>query len=182
MSHLPPPGGYDAARSPTPGPPPPRPGQVPSRVAARVVDWVLVVTVASFLGNGVRAALSLDHGGSATERWAADAVVPVLTLVLTLGYHLFFETTSGRTPGKALLELQVVGQAGAAVTPTQSLRRNAFHLVMLIALVPTLLGSFLAVLVPPALYAALAWSIQTDRLHQGWHDRFARQTYVMKVG
>ncbi|MDF9715279.1 RDD family protein [Nocardioides sp. ChNu-153] len=181
MSHLPPPGGYGVPHPAERGTPPPRPGDLVDRLVARLVDWLVVAVVAGLVVRPLVRALLLGPDSDAVASWVAGATVTVSLAVVALGYQLFFETTTGRTPGKALMGLQVVGQGGARVTPTQSLRRNAFHLVTLLGLVP-FAGPALASLAEVVVLAAIAWSIASDPgLRQGVHDRFARQTYVMKV-
>ena len=75
-------------------------------------------------------------------------------------YHVFFLSLANRTPGKAILGLQVVTVGGGHVRMGRSILR---YLSYLVAIVPLFLG--------------FGW-ILLDNRRQGWHDKLAR-TYVV---
>lgn len=79
------------------------------------------------------------------------------------------------------MKLKVVGPAGAPVTLEQSLKRNAFYALNLIGIIPVI--GFLGGLLVFAAYIFIAVTINQDKqLRQGFHDKFANETYVMKLG
>ncbi len=68
----------------------------------------------------------------------------VLMLVLMLivhGYYIYFECTSGQTPGKKILGLRVVDLHGGKITKAQALTREMFRWYLDALLVPLTLIS-----------------------------------------
>ncbi len=93
---------------------------------------------------------------------------------------MFFENSRGQTLGKQFLKLRVVGPDGANPTYEQSFRRNIFVAANLITWIPVLgIVVSLAVLVGVILIAVNISSDPVSR--QGWHDRFAGGTRVVKL-
>ncbi|HET7437805.1 MAG TPA: RDD family protein [Thermoanaerobaculia bacterium] len=84
----------------------------------------LAILIDSVLTNGVTSLLFtllifwLPRG-------VAMAIVVTANFVLTIGWHLYFETKrQGRTPGKRALRIRVVDARGLPVSLYQSLARN----------------------------------------------------------
>lgn len=176
----PPPGGYGAPQPGAYGAPQPRPAELMDRFLARLIDGILLGVV-SFVIGIVLAIILVGSGGEAT--YAVTAIGAILGLIISLGYYVFFETTSGQTLGKMAMKLKVVGPAGAPVTVEQSVKRNFFYLFGLLALVPLPGLSLLGNLAQVAIYIVIAVTISKDtQLRQGFHDKLANETYVMKLG
>jgi len=98
--------------------------------------------------------------------WIISMIVPValyfvLSLVIGIGYAVYFWTTSGSTPGKSLMGLKVVSaETGEVVDPGTAVLRYVGYIV---SSLPLALG-FLWVL----------W----DENRQGWHDKIAKTVVV----
>ncbi|MCW4352210.1 RDD family protein [Hoyosella sp. YIM 151337] len=139
-----------------------RPAGVFSRGAARFIDWI----IAGILGAIV---FWLLRQGGEVPAWAA--VLPGAGFGYL--YFLVFEVTTGSTPGKKVFGLHVNGSGGQ---PKPSLKdsalRNAYMLLNLISFVGWLLW-LIAVI-------AIGFTISTSSSKQGFHDRFAGGTQVVK--
>lgn len=177
----PPPGGYGA---PAPGPygaPAPQPAGLGDRFLARLIDGLIVgiptAIVASIIGVVVNVLLPRF-----LEGYVGGVISAVLIAAAFLAYNYYFETSSGQTVGKSVMKLKVVGPGGGPVTGGQSLKRNAFNVLGLLAVVP-FLGTLLGGLAQLAAVIYIAVTINQDTaLRQGWHDKFAGETYVSKIG
>lgn len=177
----PPPGGYGAPQPGAYGAPQPRPAELLDRFVARLIDGILLAIVNIVIVGILVVGLFVGSGASDTAVYVGSVISTVVGVAISLGYFAFFETTSGQTLGKKVMKLKVVGPAGAPVTLEQSLKRNAFYALNLIGVIPVIgiLGS-IAVL---AAYIGIAVTISQDKqLRQGFHDKFANETYVMKLG
>ncbi len=97
-----------------PATPPPGPASGPEhllglRIAAAVIDLVLLAGILAILSAAVGQA-SVSGGNFSvylTGTWA------VVFLVLALGYYFVLEAWAGQTVGKRLLGLRVLGAGGA---------------------------------------------------------------------
>jgi uncharacterized RDD family membrane protein YckC len=89
-----------------------------SRLVAWMVDMLVLMAVTAFLGAVV--ALGSHWIGN-----YAFAAYGVLSFLLFVGYWIFFELRwQGRSPGKRLLGLRVVGERGLPLDFSQVLLRN----------------------------------------------------------
>jgi uncharacterized RDD family membrane protein YckC len=79
----------------------------------------------------------------------------ILTVMYIVGYHVFFWSLTGQTPGKIMLGLRVVTTKGKKVNLLRALLRFFGYLV---SAVPLFLG--------------YAWILVDDR-RQGWHDKIS---------
>jgi uncharacterized RDD family membrane protein YckC len=152
--------------SPVPPPaasPPPEAGVsgtagLGGRFGARLLDGLIVGIPASLLlglaGIGV-------GGGLALDGWLFGAI----TSLLWFGYYVYFESTSGATLGKKLLNLRVVSADGSPPSTEAAAKRNVW---MLFGLVPILGGiaQLVAVIV-------IAVTISSGAHNRGKHDEFA---------
>lgn len=133
------------------------------RLAARVIDN-LIAFVPLFIIYLIFIAVS----NVLAVLWALFAIP-----VLTFGYFVFMENSQGTTLGKKLLGMRVVPPGGAAKVETEtSAKRNAFQLV---SVVPCL-GHLVAI----GMMIYIAVTIEQDPNKQGWHDKFAGGTQVVK--
>lgn len=176
---------YGSAPPPMPaGTPGARPGELLDRFLARLIDHVLlavvntvvisVVVVGAVLGESAN-----SFGSSST--FLAGAVASVFTTVIALAYFGYLESSRGQTLGKMIMKLRTVGPDGGNPTMEQALRRNIYFAAGLLGLIPVIgwIGS-LASLVGMILIAV---NINNDTVNrQGWHDHFAGETRVLKIG
>ncbi|MCA2209215.1 RDD family protein [Nocardia sp. NEAU-G4] len=103
----------------------------------------------------------------------AGIILWVIMGIAYVGYNVGFEVTQGTTLGKKLLGLRVVAPGGAPkLTPEASLKRNIF----LAPLAIYCLGG----LVTTGLSIYIAVTINNDPNKQGWHDKLAGGTQVVK--
>ena len=137
-----------------------QPATLLPRFFARLIDGILVSIAAVLL------AVLLDTLGDVL-------VTGLFSGLLTFAYFVGFEVTQGVTPGKKLLNLRVLGAAGAPKpTLSQSATRNAFTLLAIVPFV----GGLLALIA----YIVIAVTIQSSPTNQGKHDELAGGTQVVK--
>lgn len=168
------------------GAPPARPGELLERFGARLIDYILLAIVngiiVSLIIVGAVMGSSGGFGGfSGGTTWAASAVSALLTTAISLGYFVYLESSRGQTVGKMVLKLKTVGPTGANPTMEQALRRNIWMAAGFLGVLPVIgaLGS-LAELVAVIMIAV---GINGDTVNrQAWHDHFAGETRVIKVG
>ena len=91
------------------------------RALALLVDQALLLAALGFFFLGAFLALrsnGLDTGSvlAAALSWASALPFALLAAVLSLAYHVFFHGSTGRTPGKALIGIEVRTGAGGAVS------------------------------------------------------------------
>ncbi len=180
-----------------PGPTLPDPAGTPAgladRIAAKVIDTVVLLPV--LIVAAVAAALGL-YGLTLFVEGPLDArlfarrdpmtfgVLPLTGLLWTLlvfGYYSLTEGRTGRTVGKRVTGLRVRSVSGAAASTAQARRRNAYHLALLLAVIPEY-GWPLALLVVLGLVISVVATIAGDPARrQGWHDRRG-ETVVVRSG
>lgn len=159
-----------------------QPGELMDRFLARLIDglalgvvyWVL----SSIFGNMFLGDLSSSVG----ELFVYYVVLSVVFTALALGYFAFLDSTKGQTVGKMVMKLHVLGPDGGHPTVEQSIRRNIIYAANLVSIVPVL-GWIVGPLASLIGTIMIAVGINSDPVHrQGWHDRFAGGTRVVKVG
>ncbi|MEZ5092692.1 RDD family protein [Nocardioides sp.] len=188
MSEQPP---SDYGQAPPPPPPPapgvPRPGELLDRFLARLIDGVLLAVVngiiVSALIVGVLMGTSVGFGGYGTgASYAAGLVSAVLTTVIYLGYFGYMESSRGQTVGKMLMKLKTTGPDGQNPTMEQAIRRNIFMGFGILGVIP-ILGGLIGGLASLVAVIMIAVGINNDTVNrQAWHDHFAGETRVWKVG
>lgn len=168
-------------------PPTPTPGAgVPAglleRFVARFLDGLLLGVAYFVLSLVVGAVLPFGRFLTVGELFITNLLLVPLSVALSLGYYAYLESTQGRTLGKQVMKLQVVGPAGGHPTLEQALRRNAFLALSLAGIVP-IIGQLVGLLAGLAAVIVIAVTINNDPVRrQGWHDTFAGGTQVLKVG
>ncbi|MET8426470.1 RDD family protein [Nocardia sp. NPDC004860] len=136
-----------------------QPGDLWIRFAARIIDGLIIG-----IPGGIIAALLPN-----SIAWAWDVLLPIILF----GYFILMETQQGgQTLGKKLLGLRVVGPGGGPLDPATSAKRNLYVVVQLIPCLGWLIGLGMAI------YIAI--TIEQDPNKQGWHDKFAGGTQVLK--
>jgi uncharacterized RDD family membrane protein YckC len=97
----------------------------------------------------------------------------LVIIAAPIAYFVLMETNMGQTLGKKILGLRVVAPGGAAkITPEVSIKRNLYLLVNIIPC----LGQLAAL----GMVIYIAVTIEQDPNKQGWHDKFAGGTQVVK--
>lgn len=150
------------AASPSSPPPPAAPEAAPGvgattsaglgvRFGARLIDGIITGIVSFVVGLAIPGDSMLIAG--------------ILGAIIALGYFVALETSNGATPGKQLLNLQVVGASGGNPTVEESLKRNIW---LAFQVVPILGG-----LASLAAAIAIAVTISTNDENRGLHDQFA---------
>ena len=149
-----------------PGPGGTQPGDLGIRLAARVIDYLIV-------GVPITIVLSLILGGGiGSTGIGVNILSAVITTAAILGYFVGMEVTQGATLGKKILGLRVVAPGGGQLDPVTSLKRNLYILPAVIYCLGNLVSAGLAI------YIAI--TIEQDPNKQGWHDKFAGGTQVIK--
>ncbi|WP_040707515.1 RDD family protein, partial [Nocardia takedensis] len=152
-------GGYDPALGQTVGA---TPAGIGGRAVARFVDWI----IAGIIG--------------AVFFWLLNSVADLPEWVSVLPgagfgflYFVFFEVLTGSTPGKKILNLHVRGSGGADKPNVKdSALRNGYMLLNLIPWVGGVLWFVAAI--------AIAVTVSSSPTKQGFHDRIAGGTQVVK--
>ncbi|MFD6463701.1 RDD family protein, partial [Streptomyces roseolus] len=139
------------------------PADLGVRVGARVIDTLIVLIPVNII-------MGLIYG-SGTGFFIGVSVLGALALT---AYFVLMETQQGTTLGKKLLGLRVLGPGGAPkVTAEQSIKRNLYALLYVLPCI----GDIASI----ALMIYIMITISQDPNKQGWHDKFAGGTQVVKV-
>jgi uncharacterized RDD family membrane protein YckC len=159
---------YGAASYPvTPGGPAPvagtRPAGLGERLVARLIDAVIF-----FVVNLI---VSLTTGSA--------LITGIVGGILYLGYYTYMESNQGRTVGKQVMKMRVLGPTGGKPTMEEALKRNLWAGLSIFGGIPVL-GIFTG-LAELAAVIAIAVTISQDALNRGWHDKFGN-TSVIKEG
>ncbi|WP_210503449.1 RDD family protein [Nocardioides xinjiangensis] len=159
-----------------PSVPDPHLGGVWERVAARVVDHVLVAVACALLLLPLASvgALLPQPGG-----YLLGAVGTLVASALTVGYFTVLESRDGQTLGKRLLGLRVVDHAGRVPTREQALRRNLWTGLGVAGVVPVVGGLVGALATTVAAVLILLGVLSDVAERRGWHDRLAGGTRVL---
>jgi uncharacterized RDD family membrane protein YckC len=177
----PPPGpGYPAAGAGTGT----RPGELLDRFLARLIDGILLAVVDGIVISGIIVGAMMGEGGGFYygDNYAAAAVSAVLSSALYLGYFGFMESSRGQSVGKMVMKLHVLGPQGGNPTLEQALRRNIWVAFGVLGVVP-LIGGLVGGLASLVAVIMIVVGINGDTANrQGWHDRFAGGTRVVKEG
>ncbi|MVU79645.1 RDD family protein [Nocardia sp. ET3-3] len=142
-----------------------QPGDLWTRFGARVIDW-LIAGIPAGIVVGI---LEVAMGGGTV---ASIIGMALIYLVITAYFVLMETQMGGQTLGKKLLGLRVMGPGGAPLTIETSLKRNIF----VAANIVYCLGNLLSL----GLMIYIAVTIEQDPNKQGWHDKFAGGTQVLK--
>ncbi|GAB4582424.1 RDD family protein [Nocardia sp. IFM 10818] len=141
-----------------------QPGDLWTRFGARVIDFLIAGIPASIISWFVQSAI----GGI-----VGSIIGAVLTYGIITAYFVAMETSQGTTLGKKLLGLRIVAPGGAAkLDPKQSIMRNLF--------VPIGMVYCIGNLVSLGMMIYIAVTIEQDPNKQGWHDKLAGGTQVIK--
>lgn len=140
------------------------PGDLWVRFGARILDFLIAGIPAGIVVGVLEAVL----GGGIFM----SIIGSVLLYAAILAYFVLMETSQGATLGKKILGLRVVGPGGGPIDVQMSLKRNLFVAADLIYCIGWLVGLGLMIYI--------AVTIEQDPNKQGWHDKFAGGTQVLK--
>ncbi|MEU8894995.1 RDD family protein [Nocardia sp. NPDC048505] len=139
------------------------PADLGVRVGARVIDTLIVLVPVNIIMR-----LIYDSG---TGFFVGVSVLGALALT---AYFVLMETKQGTTLGKKLLGLRVLGPGGAPkVTLEQSVKRNLYAILYVLPCI----GQIASL----ALIIYMMITTSQDPNKQGWHDKFAGGTQVVKA-
>jgi len=181
----PPPPGYGAGYGPAVGygSGAGAPADLGMRFLARLIDWVIlfvvniVITVVVFaaVAGSDLTGMGVTYGG----HWGATALLSLVQAVIYLGYFSLLESRNGQTVGKLALRLRTQTVDGGTPTLQQAAKRNIFMVYPIFGVVPFL--GFVGSLAALVALIMVAVTISQSPVREGWHDRFARTTRVVKV-
>lgn len=185
---MPPPeqyGGYPPMGGPGAG----QPADVMPRFLARLLDFLIVGITYSIVVSFIILGLIMGTGDAGTAGMmgggnlgAADVVSSILSALVILAYFSLMESYTGRTLGKMIMKLEVRGAGGGRPTLAEAVKRNAWTALGILSIVP-LVGWLLGWVLQLAAAVAIAVTISNDTVaRQGWHDRFADGTTVVRAG
>lgn len=146
-----------------------QPAELLPRLGARIIDGLIV---------GIPMGILTGIVAVATGDGFLSLLVSMLTGFVCFGYWTYFESTQGATLGKKLLGLSVVGPNGGNPTLEEAAKRNAFVALQILTGIPFL--GWLANALSLAAYIGIAVTIAQDPNMQGFHDKFAGGTRVVK--
>ncbi|MFC4373763.1 RDD family protein [Nocardia halotolerans] len=132
------------------------------RAVARFIDWIIAGAI------GLVVFWLLER---VTDLPSWIAILPGAGFGFL--YFVAFEVLTGSTPGKKLLGLHVNGTDGTDKPDLlASAKRNAYMLLNLIPWVGGVLWFVAAI--------GIAFTVSSSPSKQGWHDKFAGGTQVVK--
>lgn len=121
-----------------------------------VVDASLGLRFANFALDSIFRIVALVALGAIMAAVPNESIRLTVTMIALVGYHVIFETLTGRTPAKYLTGTRVVDQMGGKASFLQILGRSAARFL------------------PFEPFSFLGSS------HRGWHDSLSR-TRVVRV-
>ncbi|MGV9674592.1 RDD family protein [Nocardia sp. NPDC003482] len=136
------------------------PGDLGMRFLARLIDGLLIgvpiAIIFIFLGRG----------------FGIQLVETAVIALANLAYFVLMESSQGGTLGKKWLGMRVVGPDGGLPDQASSLKRNLWVVAQIVPCIGSLISLGLAIYI--------AVTISQDPNGQGWHDKFAGGTQVLK--
>lgn len=149
-----------------------RPATVGKRVGAYIIDMILLTIV--FVIVGVVVGLGSGMVPQTPEAVSAGQsyTYSVVTALLTLGYFVLLEASSGQTLAKRMLRIKAVMADGSPMTMEAAFKRRV---LFVIGSVIPLIGWLVSFGVP---LAALITAVQDEPANQGFHDRWAATKVV----
>jgi uncharacterized RDD family membrane protein YckC len=149
---------------------------------ARLIDSVLLFVVSLIINSVIVAAIITSGGngfGMYSSFGAYAIVTSIISTVINLGYFALMESTQGKTVGKMVMKLHVVGAGGGKPTLEEAAKRNIWLAYPILGIIPFLgIVGGIAALVAVILIAV---QINSDPERKPWTDKFAG-TQVIKEG
>lgn len=162
----------------------PAAGSLLDRFLARLIDFVVLGIIQVVIGLVLGAILISNRGEvGQSGSIAFNIVSAIVSTVIIVGYFTYLESSNGATLGKRVMKLRVVGSDGTSnPTMEQAFRRNIWLLAGILAILGGF-GSLLGGLIEIVAIVTIAVGISGDSVRrQAWHDKFAGETQVRKVG
>ena len=142
------------------------------RLIAFSIDNTIIIIIFSVLSIIAATAYVLGAISSNSDAWLVDLADPTSSLsimfiscllyfVTILFYFTYFHGTTGRTPGKMLLGLQVVSADGTPVTFGTAFLRAVGYFISFIYFLGFIWAAF-------------------DKRKQGWHDKIAGTVVIIR--
>jgi uncharacterized RDD family membrane protein YckC len=163
-----------------------QPADLFPRFLARAIDNILLGIV-TFLINQViiRSIFDVNNTNMSVEStlgkvYVASAISGVISGALALAYFGLLESRKGQTLGKMALGLRTQGPDGGLPTLEQAIRRNFWEALSVLAVIP-FVGGLIGELATLVIVIVIAVTVGNSQVKQGWHDRFAGGTRVLKT-
>ncbi len=153
------------------------------RFLARLIDGVGFGIVYGIIYGILGAIFLSGFYNSRGELFVFYLFLQVFSVAVYIGYNAWFESNKGATIGKQIMKLKVIGPDGES-NPTlqQAAIRSSFQALGLISIVP-IVGPFLGTIAFIGAVIFIAVTINNDTVsRQGWHDKLAGGTTVLKIG
>jgi len=142
------------------------------RFIAFSIDNTIIIIIFSVLSIIAATAYVLGAISSNSDAWIVDLTDPTSSLsimfisctlyfVTILFYFTYFHGTTGRTPGKMLLGLQVVSADGTMITFGTAFLRTVGYFISFIYFLGFIWAAF-------------------DKKKQGWHDKIAGTVVIIR--
>ncbi|HAR50179.1 MAG TPA: RDD family protein [Smithella sp.] len=142
------------------------------RFIAFSIDNTIIIIIFSVLSIIAATAYVLGAISSNSDAWIVDLTDPTSSLsimfisctlyfVTILFYFTYFHGTTGRTPGKMLLGLQVVSADATMITFGTAFLRTVGYFISFIYLLGFIWAAF-------------------DKRKQGWHDKIAGTVVIIR--
>ena len=143
------------------------------RLVAYLIDNTIICIVFFVLFLIAMMAFFIGAASGESSDWITDLADPtaisstvifiwLFFLVITIGYFTYFHGATGRTPGKMLLGLQVIGEDGTPLSFGIAFLRAVGYLVS---------GAILNI--------GFIWAA-FDKRKQGWHDKIAGTVVIIR--
>ena len=142
-----------------------QPADLGIRIGARLIDFLIVYIPGAILQGVVRAFLPANLG--------VTFLASFLLSIIAIAYFVLMEGTQGATLGKKIVGLRVLGPNGAPQPDLQqAFMRNLFVVAAAIACIGQLAALVMVIVIMV--------TISQSPIKQGWHDRLAGGTQVVK--
>jgi uncharacterized RDD family membrane protein YckC len=148
---------------------------------ARLIDLIIVGVTATIINVILAVIFGFSSGFGMGGSFAYIAISAVVNTVIYLGYFTYMESSQGKTLGKMIMKLRVVGAAGGNPTTEEAAKRNIWLGLPILGIVP-ILGWLIAWVGEIAAIIMCAVGISNDPQRRHWFDNFAGGTQVLKEG
>lgn len=156
-----------------------QPAELMDRFLAKLIDGVIMFGVNMILVSFLIVGTIFSSGSS---RFLTNVVSSLIVAVIYLGYLAYMESSQGRTVGKMVMKLRVVGPNGGNPTLEEAVKRNIWAGFGVAGILP-IIGSFIGGVAQLVAVIMIAVGINSDTVNrQAWHDKFAGGTRVIKEG
>jgi uncharacterized RDD family membrane protein YckC len=161
-----------------------QPGDLFPRFLARAIDNILLGIVTFLINQIVIRSIfdvnaNMNFESSLGKVYVASAISGVISGALALAYFGLMESRKGQTLGKMALGLRTQGPEGGLPTMEQALRRNFWEGLSILAVIP-FVGGLIGDVATLVIVIVIAVTVSSSAIKQGWHDRFAGGTRVVK--